>query len=325
MVNPTESSPATNEPVLQEVSPHQQASTDQPDIQEIALHQSAPHQHKASMKQEAKKKGKLVKDPYSDIGKKRQNINKEENIDEDANRALQRSLDGLKTQVGEAVNNNVNKTVNGTVGKPVNSTENQAINASETKTEKLLKDPYLFIGSASEERRRSSVQTKRSFDPYADLGTSIGLTQNEAHDKSKKAAKSEAKTITSESSGNNQQPPLSGIARSLDEHASEAKKIGDEVGAFTSASQSHIGPHDTSDPYNDLKSLKDVDPKKDEKESTKQVEEHKDLLSSSATTMKTGEMEKAFQVTNSVAKELKTIANIEREIASEKSLSLIHI
>ena len=65
VVNPTESSPATNEPALQEVSPHQQASTYQPDIQEVALHQSDPNHHEASRKQEAKKKGKLVKDPYS--------------------------------------------------------------------------------------------------------------------------------------------------------------------------------------------------------------------------------------------------------------------
>ena len=315
-INQAESSPviSTNGPVLQEVSPHQESSTDQPAVQEVTPNQlSAQHHMSTTLKQQAKKKGKLVKDPYSDIGKKRQNINKEKNLDEDASRALQRSLDGLSAQVGDDVNSNLNKT---TVIKSLKGNENKSMNATESTTEKLLKDPYLFIGSAADERKRSSVdQNKRSFDPYADLGTSIGLTQNEAHEKSKKAVKSEAKTITPDSSGS-QHLPLSGVARSLDEHGSEAKKIGDEVGAFTSASQSHIGPHDTSDPYNDLKSLKDVDPKKNE-DSTK-LDEHKELLTS-PTVMKTGEMEKAFQVTNNVAKELKTIANIEREIASEKS------
>ena len=268
------------------------------------------------------------KDPYADIGK-RENINNDTKVGDDVlNSTSSAQNETIKEgDISVSQEGNSSKDADNSAKSMVSPEKNLTVN--ETKSEDIMQDPYLFIGSVSGGgRKRSQTHHQsedESSDPYADLGTSIGLSQNEPMGKSKMESKtSEAKTINSDSSGSSSHIPLSGVARSLDESTeSVSKKSDDQVGAFTSASQSHIGPHNTSDPYVDLKSLK-ADAKKgdgksnsdgDKKQESGEDKNH--LLSGSE--MKTGEMEKAFQVTNNVAKELKTIANLEREIASEKS------
>uniref|UniRef100_A0A7M5WUK1 Uncharacterized protein n=1 Tax=Clytia hemisphaerica TaxID=252671 RepID=A0A7M5WUK1_9CNID len=229
----------------------------------------------------------IVKDPYVMIGSA---------VDD------QKRSDVASNETKVVDNKNTIKDPYVLIGSAVNDQKRSDVASNQTNIEKarqkLLKDPYLFIGSAVEKksvtknhkRYHSTKVTKRSFDPYADLGTAVGLTQNEArHEKTAKGSESVEKLAAGE-------------ARASETTAKELESLHNGISEFTRASQSHIGPYDTSDPYV-------AKAKSEGKEAKLKAKEKK----------KFHEKGKAVKATPSVAEELNTIENLEKAIATEKS------
>lgn len=214
-----------------------------------------------------------------------------------------------------------------------------------TQTKKKARDPYAELGSSlhPEDTKRSNIQSasvnavqpteKQStllVDPYADLGTSIGLTQNEALHNNK-AQSSVAKDEINNSNNKadlspqqtkthspSQRKSIELISAAPVKETSMAQPLQSNVEHFTSASQSHIGPHDTADPYVDSGK---ADSKGDKDSSKVDSLKTKELLSSPnhQEAINSKEMEKAFEVTANVAQEINTIKKIEKAISTEKS------